>query len=120
MGHISYSQDAATALNLRSESRKQAEQANAERDVEVRKIKLLQSMTGLDIAENFDTDAVTAAIRIGDAELLGGLALMCLDQFAERIAVREVYGHDFVEWKDEELGMQMVNDFIKARAGVTQ
>jgi len=52
--------------------------------------------------------------------LIGNLVLMAMEQVSERIAVREVYGHDFVEWKDEELGMQMVNDFIKARAWVTQ
>jgi hypothetical protein len=120
MGSTSYSQDAATALNLRSESRKQAEQSSAERDVEVRKAELLRTTTGLDVGENCDTDAFTAALRIGDPTLIGNLVLMAMEQVSERIAVREVYGHDFVEWKDEELGMQMVTDLIKARAGVTQ
>lgn len=114
------SQEQATAVNLRIEARKGAEQTCAERDVADRKTELLKTMTGLDVAENFDSEAVTQAIRIGDAELLGRLVLMTLDQFAERMAVREIYGPSFVEFKDEELGAQMVAEFLKARAGVTQ
>lgn len=121
MGHISYSQDHATSAGLRVEaSREAAQQASAECEVWRIKNRLLSTMTGADLSEQLDTDAVNAAIRIGDATLIGQICLMALDQYAERMAVRDVYGPDSVEFKDEVMGMALVNDFIKARAGVTQ
>lgn len=118
MGHTD--SHAIQAIALRIESRKEADQADAENEVQRVKAKMLQSMTGQDIGENCDTDAFTAAIRLGDAELIGRLCLMALDQLAERIAVREVYGSAFAEFKDEELGMALVNEYVLKKAGVTQ
>lgn len=99
---------------------KQARQDSAECEVSALKARYITSMTGQDIAEQFDTDAVTAAIRIGDPTLIGELALMCLDQLAERMAVREVYGHDAVQFKDDQIGLDMVAAYVAKRAGVTQ
>jgi len=121
MANISHSQENATSAGLRVEaSREAAQQASAECEVDRLKAKWLRDLSGSDLGEQIGSDAMTAAIRIGDATLIGQICLMALDQYAERMAVRDVFGPDSVEFKDEVMGMALVNDFVRARAGVTQ
>ena len=118
MGHTDST--AIQAIALRIEGRKEAEQASAEADVARIKAKWLRELDASDLGENIGGDAMTAALRIGDPTLIGQICLMSLDQYAERLAVREVYGFGHAKFKDEALGMALVNEYVLKKAGVAQ
>lgn len=97
--------------------------AGAEAEVMEIKARILRDMTAMDIAENMSGDWLDAALRTGDAELIGRCVLLAMDSYAERCGVIEVYGSDVAQPMFDELeqnGLQMVAEYIARKAGAIQ
>jgi hypothetical protein len=97
--------------------------AVAESEVLTIKARILRDMTAMDLAENMAGEWLDAALRTGDAELIGRCVLLAMDSYAERIGVRDVYGPEVAAPLFDQVnedGWRLVAEYIARKAGAIQ